>query len=232
MKKNPITGISERGVFIEIRGTKTGKLHAVLNAKIGTMKQLRRTAQMIADKTGEQVSVKRVTKTRANPTPRRGKRKMPASEVREFFAKMAAGKQAAREARLNTPEGDAERMRGNEARLKAMRAKKNPQRRETYPASEVRAAARLREEFTGHESKRGKIVKPRSVKVGIDIGPCLAVAYETIRDGKREKYMHEFRPGARPLLAASFDGRSLFLLGGAYRFTDRGIVDGRKRRTR
>lgn len=61
--------------------------------------------------------------------------------------------------------------------------------------------------------------------VALKIGHCDGVLYTTVRDGKTEKYIHKFRKSSRPLLAATFDGNQLVLLGGAYQFTDRGIVD-------
>lgn len=110
--------------------------------------------------------------------------------------------------------------------------KQNPAPRAAFPEREISQAAKLRQDFTGHPSKRGSVVKIPASRVGLAVGPLLGVAYITTRDGKRERYFHEFAPHARPLLAASSDGRSLFLLGGAYRFTDRGIVDARKGRRR
>jgi hypothetical protein len=60
------------------------------------------------------------------------------------------------------------------------------------------------------------------------IGTCDGVLYTTSRSGKTEKYIHKFSGISRPLLASSWDGKQLYLLGGAYNFTDEGIVD-RKR---
>lgn len=92
---------------------------------------------------------------------------------------------------------------------------------------EGEAAARLLESFTGAAARRMRRVKLPRHKAALAVGPLHAIVYSTTRDGKRERYMHEFRREARPLLAASHDGRSLYLLEGAYRFTDRGIVDDR-----
>lgn len=106
--------------------------------------------------------------------------------------------------------------------------KKNPAPRSPRSSPESAAAARRFQAFTGHKATRSKRVSVPTARAGLAIGPVLQVAYETTRDGKLEKYLHRFAPHARPLLAASHDGRSLFMLGGAYRFTERGIVD-RKR---
>jgi hypothetical protein len=64
----------------------------------------------------------------------------------------------------------------------------------------------------------------------IVVGKLDGVMYETVRDGRTEKYVHEFANYARPLLATSHDGRSLYILGGGFRFTERGIVDRRRRK--
>lgn len=110
------------------------------------------------------------------------------------------------------------------------RWRKNPAPRELTP--QLAAARKLYREFSG---ERGNTVRetpiPPALRTGLAIGPVLMIGYSAIRDGKRERYAHTFARNARPLLAASHDGRTLYLLGGAYRFTDRGIVD-RKPRTR
>lgn len=54
---------------------------------------------------------------------------------------------------------------------------------------------------------------------------CDGILYETVRDGKVEHYVHKFKKGARPVLAAGHDGKSLALIGGKFTFTERGIVD-------
>lgn len=108
--------------------------------------------------------------------------------------------------------------------------KENPAPRSEVGARlerQIQEAATRYEQFTGHEAKSGKRVNLPRDTVALAIGPLLGVAYATIRDGKREKYFHEFSPKAQPLLAVSHDGRRLYLLRGAYRFTDRGIVDKR-----
>lgn len=57
------------------------------------------------------------------------------------------------------------------------------------------------------------------------IGHIEAVEYRTTHGGKLELYRHDFQKGSRPLLCSSGDGKQLLLLGGHYKFTDRGIVD-------
>lgn len=57
------------------------------------------------------------------------------------------------------------------------------------------------------------------------IGKCDGVLYTTVRDGQTEKYIHRFTGKSRPLLCSSWDGKQLYMLGGAYNFTAEGIVD-------
>ena len=68
-------------------------------------------------------------------------------------------------------------------------------------------------------------VNEREPKVGLVIGKLDGVLYTTVRDGKRESYIHEFRARSRPLLAASSDGTQLRIVGGRFEFTDAGIED-------
>jgi len=60
------------------------------------------------------------------------------------------------------------------------------------------------------------------------VGELEGVIYRASGDGK--KYIHPFAKHARPVLASSFDGKQLYVLAGAYRFTARGIVDAPKRK--
>lgn len=91
---------------------------------------------------------------------------------------------------------------------------------------EVQKAARLYEKFSGHEAEAiGRVkVKPLP-KVGVAIGDIDGVLYTTIRDGKVEKYIHKFAAKDKPLFVVSPNGDALFLVGGRYTFTERGIVD-------
>lgn len=90
----------------------------------------------------------------------------------------------------------------------------------------VRRAADLYERFSGHEAEEiGRIkVKPMP-KVGVAIGECDGILYTTMRDGKVEKYIHKFNRADKPVFVVSEDGKQLFLIGGRYTFTERGIVD-------
>jgi hypothetical protein len=86
-------------------------------------------------------------------------------------------------------------------------------------------AANLYKQFSGHDPAYVDKIRFNNKGVGLVIGECDGVLYTTIRDGKRESYIHKFKKQSRPLLAVSFDGKQLYILSGAYTFTERGIVD-------
>jgi hypothetical protein len=90
----------------------------------------------------------------------------------------------------------------------------------------TKKARALYEDFTGAPGRiAGKVSVPPIDKVLTVVGECEAVAYTAVRDGERASYQHEFRQKSRPLLAVSPDGKRLYLIGGSYRFTERGIED-------
>ncbi len=90
---------------------------------------------------------------------------------------------------------------------------------------QIKDALRLFAEFSGHKGELFSTEKPSVPDVCMVVGLCDGIMYETVRDGKTEKYLHQFKASSRPLLLASHDGKQLILLGGAYDFTERGIVD-------
>ena len=91
--------------------------------------------------------------------------------------------------------------------------------------AKMTAAIKLFEDFTGDKPGYIDTVKLPIDTVCVAIGYCDGVLYSTVRDGQNESYVHEFKKGARPVLAVSSNGKQLYLLAGSYRFTDRGIVD-------
>lgn len=112
-------------------------------------------------------------------------------------------------------------------------------KRKSNPDSAMESAMRRYQRFSGHRGELIARLRPSSVRgiltgdkkaVVIAIGTLDFVGYTTKRDGKTESYIHRFASSARPLLASSHDGRSLLILGGGYRFTERGIVDTTRRR--
>ena len=104
------------------------------------------------------------------------------------------------------------------------RARPNPSTRNLD--AELERARRAFERFTGHSADFvEEYMLPDAGGAAWALGPVAAISYIATRDGETFEYQHRFRERSQPLLAVSLDGQSLFLLGGAYNVTDRGIVD-------
>lgn len=92
--------------------------------------------------------------------------------------------------------------------------------------SDYQRAADLFERFSGHDAEELARVKlPTLPKVLAVIGELDGVLYTTVRDGRVERYVHEFADRDKPLLCVTPDGRHLHIVEGRYVFTERGIVD-------
>ena len=89
----------------------------------------------------------------------------------------------------------------------------------------VQKAAKLLEEYSGEAPNYIEEVNLKTPKTGLLIGVLDGVLYTAIRDKEKIPYVHKFKKRSRPKLAVSADGKQLIILGGNYRFTDRGIVD-------
>jgi hypothetical protein len=87
----------------------------------------------------------------------------------------------------------------------------------------MRRAEKLFADFTGRDPEALDMIEVQTHDVMIAAGRVTSIEYISARDGKL--YRHDFKKNSRPVLAASDDGAQLYLLAGAYRFTDRGIVD-------
>ena len=109
--------------------------------------------------------------------------------------------------------------------------KQTDEPRKQNPTSKTVALQRIDAEklyrgFTGHEPDDVQMVdKPEYPAVMSVIGDIDGILYTTVRDGKEEKYIHKFKKNARPLFCVAPDGKTIHLLGGAYVFGNRGIVD-------
>ena len=104
--------------------------------------------------------------------------------------------------------------------------KSNPAAPARDHAAELDAAAALQESFNGHPPRLVRnLTIPKPPRIVARIGLLRAVIYDAVRGGRSETYIHKFRKQARPTFAVSHDGRQLFMIGGSYNFTDRGIVD-------
>lgn len=87
----------------------------------------------------------------------------------------------------------------------------------------VARAKKFYREFREREPTRARrfpVRLPRAVAV---IGYCDAIQYRTTHGSSAVRYKHSFNKGSRPLLCT--DGKKLFLIGGRYHVTERGIVD-------
>lgn len=106
-------------------------------------------------------------------------------------------------------------------------ARKNPSKRKSAKRADIARASKLIEDFSGHKARElGHVEFPKNPGVAVAIGNVIGISYETKRDGVVERYYHKFtRKHSRPLLVTSQDGKQLYLLGGAYDFTELGIVD-------
>lgn len=92
--------------------------------------------------------------------------------------------------------------------------------------TEIRKAQALYKDFSGHDGDEFETIQvPDMPKAVLVIGELEGVIYSTVRDDEHERYIHKFRAKSRPLLCASPDGDRLFIVGGEFEFTDRGIVD-------
>lgn len=81
------------------------------------------------------------------------------------------------------------------------------------------------EAFTGHPITHSETIDNPALDVALKVGYVDGVLYETTRDGETQHYIHRFKKRARPHLVAAPDGSQIQMVGGDYRFTDRGIVD-------
>jgi hypothetical protein len=94
-----------------------------------------------------------------------------------------------------------------------------------YSQRELRQAIRLYQSF--RERPPHKIGDVILTVPGLTVacGHVEYIGYRTTHGKQTTLYQHDFAPGSRPMLASSPDGQQLFLLGGRYDFTDRGIMD-------
>jgi hypothetical protein len=114
------------------------------------------------------------------------------------------------------------RYNSKEEALAALRGK-NPVR----PLANAETRARkLFENFTGMDGAVIEVINvPALPKAVAIIGELDFVGYTTVRESVTERYKHAFRKQSRPLLCVSHDGKSLYIVGGRYHFTERGIED-------
>lgn len=91
--------------------------------------------------------------------------------------------------------------------------------------SERRRAEKLYGQFREAKPQRVRHLKVTWPKALMVMGHCEFVGYATTHKGKVSLYIHEFAQGSRPLLCAAPGKSQLFLLGGRFDVTARGITD-------
>lgn len=147
-----------------------------------------------------------------------------------FDSVKSRAKPVGRQAAVNASKKYAGRVRGynfywtgNDVKKPSGGRAKNP----VPPSSKARVnrAAKLYEDFTGHDCDTIESVDYSFPKEAAKIGKVDGILYTTVRDGKTEKYIHKFKNSSRPTLAASYDGDKIALVGGNYKFKDSGIND-------
>ena len=91
--------------------------------------------------------------------------------------------------------------------------------------AKLQTAAKLYEDFTGDVPQYIERVRVDVPEVVLLVGELDAVLYSCHRDGKLEHYKHTFRKTSRPLLVTNETGTALFVVGGRFSFTEKGIED-------
>jgi hypothetical protein len=92
--------------------------------------------------------------------------------------------------------------------------------------SGIKRAKKAFEDFSGHVPRKVRTSRlPDEPVTGWEMGPVVGIAYEAKRDGAKRQYFHEFKKAARPSLVSKDDGSQLYIDGGRYKVTERGIED-------
>lgn len=94
-----------------------------------------------------------------------------------------------------------------------------------FKRRDFRGAFRLHEQFREETPKRAKRVTLHVPKALMVMGAVEYIGYRTTHGKKVVRYQHTFAPASRPTLGAGPKRNQLFLIGGRYHVTDRGIVD-------
>jgi hypothetical protein len=89
----------------------------------------------------------------------------------------------------------------------------------------VKRAKKLYEDFREVAPKRTRKIRIKYPKAVAVMGYCNAIEYETSHNGVAKSYRHKFAKGSRALLCAGPSPNQLYLIGGRFHVTDRGIVD-------
>jgi hypothetical protein len=88
----------------------------------------------------------------------------------------------------------------------------------------IRKGLRQYRDFRETDPLRAKVVRLKFPQAAFVMGQVDELYYRTTIGGKARRYRHKFNPGSLPTLAGGTDGK-LYLVGGRYHVTERGIVD-------
>jgi hypothetical protein len=89
----------------------------------------------------------------------------------------------------------------------------------------VKKAKQLYEQFREQDATRARKIRIRYPTAVMVMGYLEFVGYSTTHNGVAKMYKHKFARGSRPLLCAGPKAGQLYLIGGRFHVTDRGIVD-------
>ncbi len=89
----------------------------------------------------------------------------------------------------------------------------------------VRKAKKLYEDFREVAPSRIRKIRVSLPKAVMVMGYCEGLLYSTTHGRAARMYKHKFAKGSRPLLCAGPNRGQLYLIGGRFHVTDRGIVD-------
>lgn len=87
----------------------------------------------------------------------------------------------------------------------------------------VKSAAKWYQDFREETPKRARTVRLKLPGAVAVMGTVDAISYRTTVGREARRYKHTFAAGSRPLLCT--DGKKVYLIGGRYHITERGIVD-------
>lgn len=88
-----------------------------------------------------------------------------------------------------------------------------------------RAAVELFRGFREREPERAQVIDLDIPDALMVMGYAEFIGYRTTHARQGALYRHDFASGSRPLLCAGAEPGQLFLIGGRFHVTERGIVD-------
>lgn len=89
----------------------------------------------------------------------------------------------------------------------------------------VKKAKSLYEKFREAPATRARKITVKLPKAVAIMGYAEFIGYSTTHGGRAQMYKHKFAKGSRPLLCAGPGKNQLYLIGGRFHVTERGIVD-------